>query len=78
MSTMEIVIRTILVMIVVFCGVIGLLLKIYGRPSKKYDGYLNISQQDSRMIHELELETEPEQLNKQNRMVLKIRHVPPS
>lgn len=42
----------------------------------RYDGTLEISEQDSSKIHTLEITTDPEQLKDKDRILFKVRRVP--
>lgn len=43
---------------------------------KKYDGYLDVSEQDTSQIHQLEIMTAPEKLKTQSEVTFKVRKIP--
>lgn len=44
--------------------------------NKRYDGYLDVSEQNTSQIHQLEITTEPEELKTQASITLKVRKIP--
>lgn len=59
---------------------LGLLLNVatksYNSSDDKFDGVLHVDDQDTRLIHQLELTTQPEDLAKKDAINLKVTQVP--
>lgn len=54
----------------------GYILTVTRTPKQKYDGTLSVSETDSSQIHQLEINTDPEELKEQDSVVFKVRKVP--
>lgn len=57
--------------------VLGISTARYNRSDAKFDGSLIVAENDNSLIHKLELTTEPEDLGKQDEVVLKVEQGPP-
>ncbi len=56
-----------------FLGVLlGMATKNYNAIPPKFDGALEINEHDTRIVHQLSLETTPEDLGRQNTILLKV------
>lgn len=60
------------IMLFVFFA-LGFLLGRYQRGKTKYDGTLEISEKDSSKIHQLEIDTDPDDLRKQKKVTFRVR-----
>ena len=62
--------------VTLFLGVVlGISTKNYYASDRPYDGVINISQQDNSLIHQLEINTPPENLAGQNSVNFKVNRV---
>lgn len=75
MNDLQIVITTAVIMIVLFAIISLLCMKKYGRPVRKYDGYLEVLETDVSQIFRVDVRTLPEVLKTQPHAVLKIKKV---
>lgn len=75
MSNLELVLYTVVAMTLIFCVIVLCAIKRYGRPIRKYDGFLDVSANDTSQIHRLDITTDPENLKDQKRVVFKVRKV---
>lgn len=65
-------------LVTTFLGIVlGLSSRTYNSSDARYDGTLNVMESDTSQIHQLEITTPPEDLEKQSEMILKVNKVTP-
>lgn len=60
-----------------FLGLLlGVVNKNYNKSDARFDGFLNVIQNDNRLIQQLDIQTPPEEMPLKNEIVLKVQQVP--
>ena len=73
MSNLAVTLITAGVMAAIFAIVLALVLRF--RKPRKFDGFFDVMDHDARLIFQLEITTEPEDLRKQKYITFKIRPI---
>lgn len=75
MSTVTAVVLTVCAMAILNIIALLFVIKAFQNRDQKYDGFLDISEKDTKKIYQLEITTSPEKLQTQKRVVFRVRKI---